>query len=263
MNALPKRLLIVVLGFFIFVAAMVIRPLPVVAQVVYNTPTPRPDGRIIYIVKADDTCIRISLLHKISESQLRQLNNIRGTNCVIQVGQELLIGYGGPAESPTPGPSQTPTPLLPTPTPLPGQGTVCILLFKDVNGNGIFDDNEYAMPGGEVSLVGKSGAFSKTGATLDDPADPLCFKEVTEGEYTVSIAVPQNYNPTTFTSRTFKLRAGDTSILDFGAQISRVNVIESAQPTEPDKVPIFGILGAVLILAGIGLGIYLRRMLKQ
>lgn len=263
MNALQKRPLIFLLGFFIFVVAMVIRPLPVVAQVVYNTPTPRPDGRIIYIVKADDTCIRISLLHKISESQLRQLNNIRGTNCVIQVGQELLIGYGGPAESPTPGPSQTPTPLLPTPTPLPGEGTVCILLFKDVNGNGIFDDAEYAMPGGEVSLVRKDGAFSKTGATVDDPVEPLCFEKVTEGEYTVSIAVPQNYNPTTFTSRTFKLRAGDTSILDFGAQISRVNVLESTQPTEPDRIPIFGILGVVLILVGIGLGVYLRRILKQ
>jgi hypothetical protein len=262
-NATQKRLLIFLLGFFIFVIAMAVRPLPVVAQVVYNTPTPRPDGRIIYIVKPDDTCIRISLLHKISESQLRQLNNIRGTGCVIQVGQELLIGYNGPAESPTPGPSQTPTPLLPTPTPLPGEGKVCILLFKDVNGNGIFDDAEYAMPGGEVSLVGKDGTFSKTGATHEDPVNPLCFEEVKEGEYTVSIAVPQDYNPTTFTSRTFKLRAGDTSILDFGAQISRKNVLEPIQPVEQTQIPIFGILGVVLILGGIGLGIYLRRWLKQ
>ena len=42
-------------------------------QVVYSTPTPRPDGRIIYIVKKGDTCISISLLHRISEEQLRPL----------------------------------------------------------------------------------------------------------------------------------------------------------------------------------------------
>ena len=80
------------------------------AQVVYNTPTPGPDGRILYVVKPDDTCIRIALLHQITEEQLRSLNNIRGQNCIVVVGQELLIGYAGPAEIANPGPQRHPHP---------------------------------------------------------------------------------------------------------------------------------------------------------
>lgn len=231
-------------------------------QVVYFTPTPRPDGRIIYIVKTGDTCISISLLHRISEEQLRTLNNIRGQNCVVQLGQELLIGYGGPAESPTPGPSRTPTPLLPTSTPLPGKGSVCVVLFVDVNGNGLFEENEAGMGGGAVSISDPGGKFSQTGTTTDDPTKPLCFDNVVEGSYNLSLAVPRGYNPTTSTSRSINLRAGDTSTLDFGAQISLKAPPAAAAPESASQIPLFGVLGAALILAGIGLGIYLRRTLK-
>ena len=261
-----QRLLTLFLILLIAATALANLALPAAAapnpQAVYFTPTPRPDGRIIYIVKKDDTCIRISLLHKITEDQLRQLNNIRGTNCIVQLGQELLIGYGGPAESPTPGPSPTPTPLLPTPTPLPGKGVICVVLFNDLNGNSQFEDSETTMPGGEVSVTNKSGSYSQTGATLAGATTPLCFENVIEGEYTISVAVPQGYNPTTTTSRTIALKAGDTSTLDFGAQVSIKAPPPTIVPESSSQVPLFGLLGAALILAGIGLAIYLRRSLK-
>ena len=92
------------------------------SQAVYFTPTPRPDGRIIYIVKTNDTCISISLLNQVSLDTLRSLNNIKGSNCPIQQGQELLLGMAGPAQTPTPGPSLTPTSILPSPTPSQGMG---------------------------------------------------------------------------------------------------------------------------------------------
>jgi len=231
-------------------------------QIVYNTPTPHPDGRILYVVQPNDTCIRIALLHKISLDTLRGLNNIRGTDCVVQVGQELLIGYAGPAESATPGPSPTPTPLLPTSTPLPGKASVCVVLFEDTNGNGLLDDIESGLAGGAVSISNGSGSFSKTGTTVSDLTAPLCFEDVTEGAYSISLAVPQGYNPTTSNSRTVQLQAGDTSTLDFGAQVSLKAPPPATNSDSGSRIPLFGLLGALLILAGIGLGVYLRRLMK-
>jgi len=66
--------------------------------------------------------------------KLRALNNL--TSDTIFEGQKLLLGLAGPAEvTPTAGPTPTPTPVLPTPSPRPGQGTLCILLFNDINGD--------------------------------------------------------------------------------------------------------------------------------
>jgi hypothetical protein len=261
-----RRIAIVFVSFLLVGIWLSSLPLPAAAspdaQVVYDTPTPGPDGRILYIVKPNDTCIRIALLHQITEEQLRSLNNIRGQNCIVVVGQELLIGYAGPAESPTPGPSATPTPLLPTSTPLPGKASVCVILFEDVNGNGLFEESESLLLGGQVSITDRSGTFSKTGTTLDDPANPLCFQDVIEGSYTISMAIPQGYNPTTSTSRTLLLQAGDTSTLDFGAQISLKAPPSTAAPESASRIPIFGFVGVVLIGAGIGLAVYLRRTLK-
>ena len=261
-----KRLMIVLLGLVLVSLWLSRQTLPAAAssspQIVYFTPTARPDGRILYIVKKGDTCISIYLLNRITLDQLRSLNSIRGTDCVIQLGQELLIGYGGPAESPTPGPSPTPTPLLPTSTPLPGKGAVCVVLFEDVNGNGLFEDAERMLEGGAVSVTDRSGKFSQTGATNLDPTKPLCFENITEGDYNISLAVPQGYNPTTSTSRSIKLQAGDISTLDFGAQVSLKAPPPAAAAESASRIPLFGLLGTGLILAGIGLGIYLRRIMK-
>ncbi|KUK46184.1 MAG: hypothetical protein XD73_0950, partial [Anaerolinea thermophila] len=54
-------------------------PLP---QAYYYTPTPQADGRIMYTVKANDTCISIALLNGITEDDLRALNNLQGDDCL-------------------------------------------------------------------------------------------------------------------------------------------------------------------------------------
>ena len=62
-------------------------PLP---QAYYYTPTPQADGRILYTVKANDTCISIALLNGITEDDLRNLNNLQGDDCLyLQEGQQL------------------------------------------------------------------------------------------------------------------------------------------------------------------------------
>src|SRR3972149_6741117 len=87
----------------------------------YATPTAQPDGRIIYIVQAGDSCIRVSLLNGISVDQLRQLNSKLDENCTLIEGQQLLIGLAGlAAGTETPGPSPTPAPATVTPTPFTG-----------------------------------------------------------------------------------------------------------------------------------------------
>src|SRR5512135_3088811 len=88
------------------------------AQVLqFATPTPVPDGKIIYIVEAGDTCIRISLLTGVPVTELRA-NNALDDACSLVPGQQLFIGYGGPSGgSPTPEQTLLPSQVTPSPTP--------------------------------------------------------------------------------------------------------------------------------------------------
>jgi hypothetical protein len=222
-------------------------------QAYYLTPTAGADGRIIYTVKAGDTCISVSLLNNISLDQLRKLNNITGSECPLIVGQKLVLGI---VENPTatPGPSPTPLPQTPSPTAFNGNANVCIVLYDDVNGNGIAETDETPLAGGAVSLTDRSGKVSLTGSTTGG-ADALCFQEVPEGDYNISVAVPQGYNATTNTNYPLKVAAGDQIVLDFGAQMSA-----KAAPTpvsEGGRSPLLAIVGGLLILGGIGLAVYL------
>ena len=77
------------------------------------TPTPGPDGQIIYIVQEGDTLWRISAITGVSLDELRRLNNLQEGD-VINPGDRLLLGMGGPANAePTPG--IAPTPIKPVP----------------------------------------------------------------------------------------------------------------------------------------------------
>ena len=254
---MKQKKFIFIFTFIIAGILLVWTILPVAAspqpQAYYLTPTPGADGRIIYTVKAGDTCISVTLLNNISLDQLRKLNNITGAECPLIVGQKLVLGI---VENPTatPGPSPTPKPLLPTPTPFNGNADVCILLYEDVNGNGTTETNESPLAGGAVSLTDRAGKVSLTGSTTGGP-DPLCFPKVPEGDYNISVAVPQGYNATTNTNYPLKVIAGDQIVLDFGAQLSA-----KAAPTpvsEGGRSPLLGILGGLLILGGIGLAVLL------
>ncbi|MEA4909498.1 MAG: LysM peptidoglycan-binding domain-containing protein [Chloroflexi bacterium] len=234
---------------------------PVVAssqqpQVFYQTPTPGPDGRILYIVQAGDSCLSISLLTGVDVNTLRTTNNL-DQECSLREGQELLLGINA-APTNTPGPAPTATIPLPSPTPFNGNGQICIYLFNDVNGNAMADENELPLAGGAVSVSDRLGKVSLTGNTLDT-GDPVCFDEVPEGEYNISVAVPEGYNATTNTNYPLQLNAGDQSTLDFGAQVSSEVDVTATTP-EGNQSPLLGILGGLLVVAGAGLGFYFRTM---
>jgi hypothetical protein len=220
-------------------------------QVFYQTPTPDAAGRIIHIVREGESCISISLLTQTDINELR-LNNNLDADCVIHPGQELILRV---VEAPTAVPTPDPTLIAaqPTATPFAAKARICTFLYNDVNGNAISEDSETQIAGGAVSVTDRTGQISLTGTTTGG-VDPLCFDDIPEGAYNVSVAPPTGYNPTTLMNYALELRPGDASTLDFGAQqSSAAPLAEVEEPTSP----LMGILGAALVLGGIGLGVYL------
>jgi hypothetical protein len=233
---------------------------PLLQLTPFPTPTPGPDGRILYRVQPGDTLLRISLIAGVPLDELRGLNNLVGDNIV--VGQELLLGLGGPSQvTPTPGPSPTPTVEIPTPTSLPGAGMLCVLLYNDRNGDSIRQEDEASIPGGAISVSNRSGSFSET-TTTGSGLEPFCFEDLSEGQYSISVAVPDGYNPTTATSYELSLRAGDETYLGFGAQVNSETEAEAPTVGGSNRSPLLGLLGGLLLLAGVGLAIFGTRLLR-
>ncbi len=228
------------------------------------TATPGIDGRILYIVKTGDTCTRVALLHAISVEQLRQLNKGLDENCTLIEGQELLISIISLAGTPTAGPSPTAAPPTVTPTPFTGTTEVCILLFEDSNGDALRQTTEPAVAGGAVSVTENNGEYSAAQDTII-PADPeayqgVCFSNVPEGNYNITVGIPDNYNPTMELNYSLDVNAGDRAFVDFGVQSKDVVVDPAANdPSDTGTSPIFGILGGLLLLGGAALGYYAWR----
>ena len=237
-----------------------------VAQVQFPSPTPGPDGRIIYVVQPGDSCFRIEAIYGISVDQLRTLNPQLDDNCTLAIGAQLMLGIGGPSVfSPTSGPSPTLEPPTITPTPPPGTTEICVLLYNDINGDALRETTELGVAGGAVSVSNTAGIYSETTTTVSainpDTEEPqqTCFTDVPQGEYSISIAVPENYNPTTNLTYSLSINAGDSASVDFGAQSKTETNGEAATENGSDSggtSPIFGILGGLLLLGGLGLGWY-------
>ena len=228
----------------------------------FPTPTPGSDGRIIYVVQEGDTLWRIAAVSGIDLADLRDLNNLDADD-IVYPGMSLFLGLGGPAVvQPTSAPAFTQPPAQPTNTPVPGIGTLCVLLFEDLNGDAMRQEEETSLPGGAINISNRDGSVSITQDTLaHDPnsttADYFCAEGLQEGDYNISVAIPEGYNPTTSLNTGLELVAGDTSYLTFGAQAGSV-VIDSttSQPESTGSTPLLGIMGILLLLGGIGLGVY-------
>jgi hypothetical protein len=235
-------------------------------QVVYQTPTAYPDGRILYIVQPNDSCLRIQLLtnNEITVEELRTLNKL-DQDCTLAVGKELLLAIITPVPTQTTNPDITPTPLPPTPTPVRGEGIICLLLYNDINGDGFQTSNEMLLAGGAVSITDRAGKVSETGITTSDADAPFC-KQVPEGDYNISIAVPDGYNPTTNTSLLVSVQAGNQGFADFGAQVSskaaeaQVDAPLPGVPASASNNLMLAVVGGLFLILGVGLGIYVLTM---
>ena len=227
------------------------------------TPTPGPDGRIIYIVQAGDSLWSIAARFGFDTNEklneLRSLNKY-GDNPIIKPGDTVLLGFAGPAApSVTPGPTSTPASLLPTPSPKPGWGNLCILLYNDINGDSIREEDEPTIPKGEFSVTDQLGQVSKT-ATTESGTDPICFDQLPEGTYNVTVAIPEGYNATTGMHQSIDLRAGDVTQLNFGAQADTQTQVDAPTPQGNGKSPILAIAGALLLIVGVSLALFAGRL---
>jgi hypothetical protein len=78
-----------------------------------------------------------------------------------------------------------------------------------------------------------------------------------QGEYLISVAAPAGYNRTTELNQTLPLEAGQITEIAFGAQAnSELEAQTAIIPESPRKSPMIGIIGGILLVAGIGLGVY-------
>ena len=195
---------------------------------------------------ADITCIDDIL-------KLNGLSNPRD----IRVGQQLIIGTTGapvqptatpppteaptvaptldPNAQPTTGPQPTtvdqpttdpnasPTPELNVvpPTEVPagtGEGSICVSLYNDANGNGILDQGEGLVAGGNFSLLDLTASTTLQTYTTDGASEPHCFEGLPSGSYRVTSALPEGYKATTRADWDLTLSAASSATLEFGAQ---------------------------------------------
>jgi len=233
------------------------------AQVYYYTPTAESNGNVYYVVKSEDTCDTISLLNNIPLETLRSLNQLDLDKCrFLQVGQKLLLATV-PTAVVTVGPSPTPTSMLPTPEPIKGFGTICVYLYNDVNGNAMAEDSEITdtgLAGGAISVSSVDGSYSKTGTTIGT-GEAVCFDQAPEGDYNISIAIPDGYNATANQNYTVYLKAGDTSTIDFSAQAS--SSLNTSSNGERSGSVLLAVVGGLFIIGAIGLGLYVRFFLRK
>ena len=241
-----------------------LRSTPASAQVLYFTPTADASGAIYYVVKEGDTCDSIALINNIPLEELRTVNGLTFDQCrFLQVGQKLLLGTV-PTAVITAGPSPTPTSNLPTPEPVQGFGVICVYLFDDINGNAMAEESETlntGISGGQVSIAHLAGEYSNTGTTLNT-GEALCFNDIPEGEYAISIAIPDGFNPTSDQNVEVLLKAGDTSTVNFSAQVSAQGNAPEQNSEEGGSV-LLAVIGAVILLGGIGVGLYARYILRK
>lgn len=243
------------------------------------TPTPGPDGRIIYIVQEGDTLWRISAITGITLDELRRLNNLAEEDVIVP-GDQLLLGLGGPSIiQPTEGPAPSPTSELPTPTPMVGTGVLCISVFEDINGDALRQDEEPDLEGSAISINNRAGTISLSqneggglvprcyedvvlgiydipGSKAECLSIVQCALVVDQGEYNISVGVPDGYNATTSLNHQITLSAGFQEFLDFGAQPNTETVADA--PVIPEggegRSPLLAIIGVGLLVIGIVLG---------
>ena len=261
----PNRVLLITLLLSLMAAAIVLKTEPASAgtmgQAVYNTPTPNADGQIIYTVQQGDNCTTIYLKTGVSIDQLIALNNLSG-DCEVFPDQALILGTVEPATATLPGPVDTPTPGAPTPTPFDGSGEVCVVLFEDLDGNQMRSETELYLSGGVISINNRAGTYSETEETTGgDPAlvEPICFEDVPEGQYNLSMGIPDGYIATTSLNYALTVSPGDTVVIGFGAQpASQMNDLDQEDGSR-DRSPLLLAVGLIFLAGGAGLAFFYIR----
>lgn len=257
---LPIILILILFGFALALGARRVEARPPL-QAAYQTPTPNVEGQIIYTVQEGDSCTRVYLLTGVSIDRIISLNNLTD-ECILTPGQKLVIATVEPATATPEGPAPTPTPGPPTPTPFDGNAEVCVVLFEDLDGNQMRGENELYLEGGVASISNRAGTFSETLETVGgspDLVEPACFENVPEGDYNLSMGIPDGTIPTTSLNVPLEVNAGDTIVIDFGAQPSSQHPTVSDPAQGGGRSPLLLVIGILFLAGGAGLAFFFIR----
>jgi len=215
----------VLAGIFITLAAIpaLAGPAPIAGTppTAYQTATPLPDGRILYVVQPGDTLWKISAITGVSLDELERLNNIHREDTLV-AGKILILAVVTPTVGePTMAflPSATPSPL-----PVTGKGEICVAFFEDTNGDTTWQvDTEGMVAGGQVSVALTDG--TEVGSyTTDGVNEPHCFVDIPAGQYNIAAAAPKGYNPTADMNQHLTLSPGDKVFISFPVQSAKPGV---------------------------------------
>jgi len=263
MKKIHPFLIILILSLFVAAIFRISQPVNAgsLSQASYQTPTPNVDGQVIYNVQEGDNCTRIFLLTGVTIEQIIELNAL-GDDCSVFPGQELIIALAEPATATPEGPGPTPTQGPPTPTPFEGNGELCVVLFEDRDGNQKRSEDEFYLGGGVVSVNNRVGTYSETKETAGgDPAlvEATCFEDLPDGEYNLSMGIPEGYNATTSLNIALTVSAGDTTVVDFGAQPGSELIDPETPAPGSGRSPLLLVFGLLLLVGGAGLAFFFIR----
>ncbi len=141
-------------------------------------------------------------------------------------------------------------------------GAISGTKWNDVNGDGIHQADEPALPGVTITLSGAG-----TGSAVTDANGKYSFTALEPGSYTVAEQVPARMEATSPASVNMTLAAGQTATVDFlNKASSMVNPTggetTSTLPTTGMNLKLPLILALALVLAGaivLGIGVWTRR----
>ncbi len=187
-----------------------------------------------------------------------------------------------PTQPPEPTPTSLPAPVTEVASnvinPAATTGSVCVLLFDDLNQNRIQEPGETTLAGGTINLS-QAGQPVESYQTEAVP-DPHCFTDLSIGDYVAVAAVPAGYGLITSNQFRVQLSPGATINVAFGAAqgVQAVapppadvgGLVEEApaasdtprtladQLLQYSGLIVFG-LAALVLLGGLGLALVMRR----
>jgi LysM repeat protein len=126
--------------------------------------------------------------------------------------------------------------VLPPLDPSALTGSVCALMFPDANANRVQDPDEAAAVGdGIVQLLTQDASAVIAQSVTRATGEPVCFDDLSPGDYLLAAAPPQNYGLTTANQLRVRVAAGERVILGFGA--AEGFVPGSPPPVDPGAAP--------------------------
>ena len=133
----------------------------------------------------------------------------------ILAGYSTFVEFGDRVSlEPTPTPTSTPTRTsTPTPTAPPNLGTLCLLVYNDLNSNASRDDGEPLLTGAMITVTNSAGVVVATWTT--NGTEPRCF-QLPPGDYTVTEKNPPGYISTTPDTVTVVISSLFPIQVDFG-----------------------------------------------